>query len=133
MRYVLLIVLALALTACSAPGQSCAEQSATFLEQIQPLAREWDDATKLAGSTPRASLSAQIGSLQGIRRRAQELTAPACAKPAQDKLIASMDTTIQTFLDFLAQKPDATVTAGFTEAGKLMGEFSAELVKIQSQ
>lgn len=135
MRHLLLIILIATLTACGVPGlsQSCADQSAAFLEQVQSVAREWDDATKLAGSTPRASLSAQIGNLQGIRRRAQELPAPECAGAAKAKLIGSMDKTIQAFLDFLAQKPEATVQTSFADAGRLMLEFGEEMVKIRTQ
>jgi hypothetical protein len=112
---------------------SCAHQSEVFLGQIQTIARSWDDATALAGQTPRASLSAQIDKLQAIRRQTQALEPPECAQAAQTHLVASMDASIQAYIDFLGQKTDAVVTASFTRANESMDRFGAAMATIRTE
>lgn len=119
------------LAACGVPGMaSCSEQAKPFLDQLQPIAREWDDAAKLASQSPRMSLPTQIEKLQGIRRKAQDLTPPECAAAAKGHLIGAMDATIQAYFDFLSQKNDTTVKASFEKAGKEMTAYSQALVAI---
>jgi hypothetical protein len=134
-RFVLAALLAttLMLTGCGMPGfvASCAEQSKPFLDQIQPLARKWDDANNLASQTPRMQLAVQIANLQAVRREAQDLKPPECAKPVQDALVGSMDATIQGFLDFMSQKPDTTVQVSFAKANEQMSAFTKALAVVQ--
>lgn len=135
-RLVSILLAFVFLTSCSNVPfmpQSCAQQSATFLTAIQGVAREWDDAANLAGQTPRMSLPAQIDKLQAIRRKAQDVPAPACAKPAQDALVQGMDQTISTYLKFLSQAPDADVQAGFQTAAASMKTFADEIAAINTK
>jgi len=132
---VTILLFALILTACVAPfgaAPTCAETAGPFITQLQSIAREWDDANKLAGTTPRASLAAQIQNLQAIRRKVQDVQAPECAKKAQTDLIASMDATIEAYLLFLGQKPDTEVTAKFTEANTLMDAFTKDVITLSA-
>lgn len=128
------LILALFLASCGVPGltQSCAEQSKEFLDQIQPIAREWDDAAKLANQTPRMGLSVQIANLQAIRRKVQDMKPPECAKQVQEKLTESMDATIQGYLDFMTQKPDATVQASFKKANDAMLAFGTAMLQVRT-
>jgi hypothetical protein len=103
-----------------------------FVAAIQPLAQRWTDATTLAGNTPRASLAPQISELQAIRREVQALAVPSCAEPTRESLVAAMDSTIQAYLDFLAQKPESEVTAGFEAAAAHMATFTARLASLAS-
>lgn len=131
-RAIVLITLSGFLWACGVPGlASCADQSGDFLAQIEPLARKWDDANNLAGQTPRMQLAAQIGNLQSIRREAQDMKPPECAKPVQDALVGSMDATIQGYLDFLAQKSDQSVAASFKRASEQMTAFGAAIAVVR--
>jgi len=123
-RLIVFLLAALALSACSVPGlASCADQSQEFFDKIEPLARRWDDANKLAGQTPRMQLAVQIANLQAVRRDVQDLKPPACSKPVQDALTGTMDATIQGYIDFLAQKPDSTVSASFKQASTQMDAY----------
>lgn len=134
MSRLLPIVLAtvLLLSACSVPGlASCADQSEEFLAQIEPLARKWDDANKLAGQTPRMQLAIQISNLQSVRREAQDLKPPECAKPVQDALVGSMDSTIQAYLDFLAQKSDSAIADSFKRANEQMTAFGTAIATVR--
>lgn len=131
MRYLLLILF---LTACDAPLLSsptptptCIVAAAPFFADLQSTAREWDDANKLAGTTPRAALAQQIQGLQTIRRKVQDMQAPECAVTAKNNLAASMDATIEAYLAFLGQKPDAEVTAKFQQANTLMEAFQRDI------
>lgn len=132
MRIVITILSLLTLSACGLPGQTCAQTAGPFLGQLQGLAREWDDANKLADQTPRASLAAQIQNLQAIRRKVQDLQAPDCAKPAQTDLAASMDAAIEGYLAFLAQKSDGEVKAHFDKAATSMESFRRDIAGMAS-
>lgn len=114
-----------------APTPSCVQESVAFVAQVEPLAREWDDANKLADSTPRASLSGQIDKLQAIRRRTEDIAVPACAAAIKQGLVLAMDAAIRGYIAFLAQKPDSDVNALFTLATYQMNAFKqvAQAVK----
>jgi hypothetical protein len=129
MRYVLAVLtVALALAGCGASAEAdCRTQLQPYAQQINPLVTEWQDALKLAGSTPRASLSPQIASLQAIRRKADAVAPPDCAKAAHAQLVKGMDLGIQGFLDFLAQKPSTMVNQEFVDAGTAIGSFNTQL------
>ena len=110
---------------------SCKEQAAVLVSQIQPLAREWDDANTLASSTPRSSLSAQIDKLQAMRRKAQDLEAPQCAFLVRQRLIDAMDNTINGYLAFLSQKPESEVNKYFDQAKQSMDGFGKEIAALK--
>jgi hypothetical protein len=130
MKYLIVTVIAAALllSACSIPGfASCADQSTEFFGKVEPLARRWDDANKLAGQTPRMQLAIQISNLQAVRRDVQDLTPPECSKPVQTALASTMDATIQGYIDFLSQKSDSTVQASFAKANEQMVAYTNAL------
>jgi hypothetical protein len=128
LKRLLLTIFLLPLIACGIPGlATCADQSEEFFGQVEPLARRWDDANKLAGQTPRMQLAGQIASLQAVRRDVQDLKPPECSKPVQTSLIGAMDATIQGYVDFLSQKSDSTVQASFTLARTQMDAYGAAL------
>lgn len=133
-KTILKLALALLLSACAAPftAQTCADQSKEALTQIQSIAREWDDANKLAGQTPRSALSAQIGTLQAVRRKVQDVAVPDCAAPMKQALVDSMDASINGYVDFLGQKSDSVVSASFKTANEKMDQFGQEVVKLSA-
>lgn len=130
-KYWLILLLTVLLTACGA-GPSCAEQSKEGLSQLQGIAREWDDAYKLASQTPRASLSGQIAALQTIKRKAQDLALPDCASLAKTALVDSMDNSINGFIAFLGQKPESEVQALFKKANESMQAFGNAVINISA-
>lgn len=128
----LIIAAAVLLIGCASPFtvQTCAEQSAEAFTKIQSAAREWDDANKLAGQTPRSALAVQIAALQAVRRKVEDIQTPECAAAMKRALIASMDASIEGYVAFLGQKADSTVQASFKTANDKMAEFSQEVVKL---
>lgn len=128
------LLFALFLAACDAPLLSsptptpiCIQVAQPFFAQLQSLAREWDDANKLAGQTPRAALAQQIQNLQAIRRKVQDLQPPPCAVTAHQDLAGSMDAAVDAYLAFLGQKPDTEVQAAFQKASTLMDAFTKDI------
>ena len=135
MRFLTFATLLLLLTACATPfaaAPTCAEQAKEGLSSLQSIAREWDDAYKLASQTPRASLSGQIATLQSIRRKAQDLPLPECASLAKTALVDSMDSSINGFIAFLGQKPESEVNALFTKANTSMTAFGNAIVSLSA-
>lgn len=130
-RHIVFMLAVVLLLACGA-GPSCAEQSKEGLAQLQGIAREWDDAYKLASQTPRAALSGQIASLQSIRRKAQDLALPDCASLAKTALVDSMDNSINGFIAFLGQKPETEVQALFKKANESMQAFGNAVITISA-
>lgn len=134
-------LLVLVATSCSSiaalqpptPTPTCLEQSADFINQIEAIATEWDDAEQLAGSTSRIALSPAIANLQEIRRRASALESPQCASLIQTYLTDYMDKTIDGFLLFMADKPESQITAKFKEAIQAFGRYEVEIINIQDK
>lgn len=126
-RLVILVLLCL-LVACGQP--SCKTQAQPYLAAMQPVMREFQDASTLANQTPRASLPAQIANLQAIQRKAEALEVPACTRPIQDAMVAGMAATVNGYLAFLAQHPEAEVQAAFTTSSQQFQLATEEMKKI---
>lgn len=124
----LLATVTASLTGCAA--KPCTEQDPAFVKDVQGLMQEWQDASTLAGSTPRASLAVQIAELQRIRRATQALTPPDCGKPAQAALVTAMDAGIDGFTAFLSQATEADVQAKFTLAASAFTTATEEIGKL---
>jgi len=103
-----------------AASQTCDKLSAEYLVQVQTIMDEWQDQFTLANSTPRASLSPAIAELQRIKRSADALEYPECAAEVQTNLISSMEYTIDGFVLFLGDEPDAQVNSKFESAMQFM-------------
>ena len=130
----IVLIITLLLSACAVPfvGATCAEQAAPAMTQIQAAAREWDDANKLAGQTPRSALAVQIGALQAVRRKVQDIGVPDCASAAKTALVQSMDASIDGYVAFLGQKSDGAVQNAFKLANDKMAVFGQEVVKLSA-
>jgi len=114
------------------PTPTCAMQAAPFLKEIDPLAREWDDAVTLANSTPRASLSNQIEKLQALRRKVEALDAPECAAAVKAYLVDTMDAMTRGFIAFLGQKSDSQVQALFSVGKDEQAQFAEALQRVKA-
>jgi hypothetical protein len=108
----------------------CRDQAATFLLEASTQARTWDDANDLASQTPQRSLAPQIRGLQALRRRAQDLDAPACAVAIKQRLVESMDNTIDGYIAFLGRQ-DTTAQQYFGQANRAMDDFGAAMAGLQ--
>lgn len=109
------------------PAPTCRQQASAFINQIEPLAREWDDANAVTKSAARIALAAPVAKLQSLRRETENIQAPQCAFLVKQRLIDAMDNTINGYLAFMAQKPDNQVSQYFDQANRSMNDFSKEL------
>lgn len=76
------------------------------LNEMTAMLRKWDDASTLAGMTPRAGLATQISALQGIRRDMQAMVVPPCADESKSLAVESMQTAINGYMLFMASTRD---------------------------
>jgi hypothetical protein len=129
MRLILALLVLYSFAACDAPQTGCAD----YAGAIQPLAREWDDANKVANATPRSALAQQIANLQAVRRKVQDIPTPACGIELQAHLVKAMDATIDGYVAFLGQKGDPTVKAFFDTARTEMDAYQAAVIKAAAQ
>src|SRR5690349_4451593 len=113
LRLALPIVAALVLVGCGTPiaavpapmqAPTCRQLATSFINQVESLAHEWDQVNKLAGRTTRISLAAPHRMMQSMRRRVQDLNAPACALPVKQHLVDALDQDINGYLAVLTQK-----------------------------
>lgn len=130
LKRLVVVVFTLALIACSVPSIGC--DSVAVANTFKPLTTEWADAVALASSAPRVSLADPVAKLQEIRRRTQALTVPACGEDAKVSLLASMDSTIEGFLGFLSNQPEATTQQHFATAAVHMQDFQGRVLSLAS-
>jgi hypothetical protein len=114
-------------------NQKCKNQARDYLEQVQSIMAAWDDQVTLANSTGRGSLSPAIAAMQQTRRQVDALEYPACAERVQIALILSMESTIDSFIMFMAQEPDEDVQQKMTTASQAMLLAGQAIAEIQNE
>lgn len=151
--YLLIIILALSGVSCTAAAEPTSTPTNTpiptytpaptrtptpvpvicgdlYDEVVDPITRRWDDATDIAFGTSRINLAGPIGTLQEVRRDAEDLDVPECAIGTHELLIEAMQGYIDGFLAFMADDPESTVDRIFNQASDDLdswGESYAEL------
>lgn len=113
------------------PDKCSPQAVGEYYDAINHVGRRFSDALDLADTTPRMNLPSVISDLQAIRRDAEDLDVPPCAEKAKQALVSFMDKSIDGFLAFLGQKPDAVVNAAFDEASKAMDNYLTELLTLE--
>lgn len=79
--------------------------------ELTRIAGDWEDAARLADSTPRMALSSQIANMQSIQDELQAVDVPACLEQARAQLDDGMSGGIRGYTLFLAQAEEAQVTS----------------------
>ena len=98
----------------------------TSSKALDAVLARWDDTVKLAGTTGRIALSTPVATLQEIRRDAAALTVPPCMDQAKEKLVASMQGTIDGFIAFMRndlKMGDVFAQEKFTQAATDFAAF----------
>lgn len=137
MRRLLLLTMLLAtLVACGSParGAGAGGCGSKDSDQIRTLVttqlQVWDDANRLAAGTSRIAIAPQIAELQRIRRETQAQAYPTCGRQVQSSFVAMMGATIETYLAFQSQQPDATVEANAQAAADRRADFERSLTAV---
>lgn len=139
------LVLIIALTGCSTgesagtptpvpsptPTYCTTRDNERVADLIEEFIDEWDDAFTLASSTSRMNLNSQIAELQRIRRNVNRQDWPTCAQAAQRSMVAAMDSSIDGFIAFMAQEPEATVNRHFERSFEHFDTAAEELRKLR--
>ena len=98
--------------------------SLCVLDELGPMASEWEDTIRLASSTSRSALADRVEKMQEIRRKVRSLSVPSCASVVQQRYVQAMDATIEAFMTFLAEGSQMKVDLQARVAGKLMADAS---------
>ena len=101
------------------------------IDKLMLIANRWDDANKLANSTPRMALASPLASLQSIKQDAQNAELPACMQYAQNDLVQMMDHTITGYIKFMGQDTDAAVSSQFDLASSNQKNFVNDLAAVR--
>lgn len=137
-RWVVLVVCLGTLAGCGASSgagsdpQRDACPASDYIKATSPVVIEWKDAVTLTTNTQRMNLPAQIDKLQTVRRSFQSVDAPQCATVAHTAMTQSMDATIASFLDFLAEKEDWRVSMRSELAKTYETVFEQEIERLKT-
>jgi len=99
-------------------------------DQLQLIARRWQDSVTLAGSTSRIALSGPVATMQSVERDTENTPVPKCLEGARTLLTLSMTDAITGFVDFMGQRPDAQVKQDFDRSTSGLTLFANELARV---
>ena len=117
------------LEATTTAANTCREAAVSYGKEMDPIYQEWDDQLKLTEQTGRGQLAPQIQSLQAIKRKADAVTVPECAKVAHGHIVIGMNDTIDGFLAFMSQQPQTEVSAKIKSGSNHFNQYRLELDK----
>ncbi|MCC6457282.1 MAG: hypothetical protein IT328_20175 [Caldilineaceae bacterium] len=103
------------------------DATAQYIDSLDALMVEWDDAMRLAESTSRIALSPVVNSLQTLRRDASDLEPPACAVYLQELQTLAMDYAIDGYLAFMQRTSEYLVNKTFRAALDARASFDTHL------
>jgi hypothetical protein len=127
------------LTACAGNvGQAgsptpdyCSPNNVKILaRQVNDLTQQFDDESALAATVPVSQLAPHIGTLQAIRRAAQEQNVPGCLAQLKALQINQMNTVIATMLGFLGGGDQNTVAQAIGIARQQHDQYMLELARL---
>lgn len=116
---------------CAAP--TCEEQTVDYRAAVDDIVERWDDAAEIANSTARMSLSGPLGELQDIKRDTGDIEVPECAADAHAALIDYQETIIDSFLAFMGQEDDETVSRLFSRASDKLTTWAVEYSQLTEE
>ena len=90
----------------------CSEETVAFSAATSALLREWEDAVRVAESTPKIALAPQIAALQALRRQVEDLDAPPCATTIKALVVSAMNSGTSALLDFASSAMSADIVVG---------------------
>ncbi len=127
------------LTACAGNvGQAgsptpdyCSPNNVKILaRQVNELTQQFDDKSALAATVPVSQLAPHIGTLQAIRRAAQEQNVPGCLAQLKALQVNQMNTVIATMLGFLGGGDQNTVAQAIGIARQQHDQYMLELARL---
>ncbi len=98
-------------------------------KKLNDVYARWGDAERLAQSTPRINLAAQIGEMQKLKQEASALEMPNCQDRAKLALVGAMTASIEAHYSFLQKneissiEKQKTADEGYKEYERIMKNF----------
>lgn len=104
------------------------EENRAAIQTMRRILARWDDAVKVAASSPRIALPRQIEALQTIRREFVAAAPPRslCMAPVHHTIAQGMDLQIRGFLAFLSRNEGSSESL-FKQASATIGSISAKM------
>lgn len=104
------------------------EENRAAIQTMRQILARWEDAVKVAASSPRIALPRQIEALQTIRREFVAAAPPRslCMAPVHHTIAQGMDLQIRGFLAFLSRN-EGTSESLFKQASATIGSISAKM------
>lgn len=102
---------------------------AKSIDALRAIHVRWQDAVRLADSTPRIQLSGQIASLQAIKRDTEALMVPECLALPKANLSSGMAVIIDGFISFMRDADSGKLFAAvrFSEGRRLLTKYEEGL------
>jgi len=101
-----------------------------YFKQVSKTLNQWFDISERARSTSRITLTSVVGEMQQMKRDFTNLPHPDCAARLHQLVIDSMSAEIDTYLLFMQQASDVSVTEKQKQAADKMTEALAELKRL---
>lgn len=97
------------------------------IESLDAIYSRWTDAATLADSTARIALSGPVGTLQSIKREAENLIIPECLTAGRASLVDGMNSIIQGFILFMNDATLGKILAQphFTDGERQIAAYKA--------
>lgn len=112
------------------PLVACTTLHPAFVDALDEVAFEWDDAVDIAVSTSRMNLAGPVGELQSIRRDvARWDEVPTCGEDAHIALLVHMETTIDVMLEFMTADDDLPAYR-YEMVGDTLDDYVTEFDKL---
>jgi len=125
MKWWLLVLVAFLITGCS--GLTCADQVASYAEEIADPLTKWQSLNEVGMSTSRIALSPLVVEMAECRREIAKVEPPSCAEEQVAQLLAGMDLVMEGWLGFLGKKSDSEVSDNMEVGYNAMTEALKEL------
>jgi len=93
--------------------------------------RVYDDAYQIASTTSQIALAGPVAEMQKIERDTEKIEVPACVEPAKRELIATIETSVNSFLSFMADESDAVVLAHADESRTHFMNYIDEMIAVE--
>jgi hypothetical protein len=126
---ILTIILLLSLVSCNTDCNK--KEVETAIDQMGDIFDDYYDAQRIAGQTPRGSLSSIIESMMDIQDNAEDLEVPLCLKGAKTDLDSGISFGIEAFLEFFGDSEGENIDSWFELSTESFDDMTAELIRIK--
>lgn len=96
---------------------------------IKAVFDRWNDAKKLASSTPRIALATPVKEMQAVRNDAKALVVTDCLKRPKAHMESGMEKTIDAFMKFMRDSESDAVAAAFEESNNAFALYADSMKK----